>query len=83
MLVVEPSVLKHVPEVISFFILKSYAAYILKTIKKHNTVDAKKKKKITCQMHSEEKDEKRREAVYLIWCQPQIKLRVPFKELNY
>lgn len=33
LLVVYPSVLKHVPEVISFFILKRYAAYILKIIK--------------------------------------------------
>lgn len=30
---------KHVPEVISFFILKSYAAYTRKIIKKYITVD--------------------------------------------
>ena len=34
-------------------------------------------------MRSEIKDEKRREIVYLIRCQPEIKLRMPFKELNY
>ena len=41
-----------------------------------------KKKKNTRQMRSEEKDEKRREIVYLIRCQPQIKLGIQFKELN-
>ena len=33
------------------------------------------------QKHREE-DEKRREIVYLIRCQPQIKLGIQFKELN-
>ena len=34
-------------------------------------------------MRREEKDETRREIVYLIRCQAQMKLRIQFKELNY